>query len=216
MARTELDPVLHASGSAAVADIVSITAPTVTIATTVPGDDDPATDEVQTVTIANAASGTFTLTYSGQTTSAIDYGATGAVVKAALEALSNIDASAITCTKLADVYTVTFGGNLAATNIDAMTASAAALVGPGVAINTSAIKTSRLAVRVYNSTGGSKTIVVNSGSGASAPQSDLSIAVGASEAKCFGRFDGAQWETAGQILIDTPAAFAGSIEAWQI
>jgi hypothetical protein len=50
---------------------------------------------VQTVTITGAPTGgTFTLTYSGQTTAAIPYNATAAQVQAALVALSNIASAA--------------------------------------------------------------------------------------------------------------------------
>ena len=46
--------------------------------------------EEQEVDIANASGGTFTLTYSGQTTAGISPNATGAQVQTALEALSNL------------------------------------------------------------------------------------------------------------------------------
>lgn len=49
------------------------------------------TSEVQTVTVTNATGGTFTLTFSGQTTAPIAYNATGATVAAALNALTNLD-----------------------------------------------------------------------------------------------------------------------------
>jgi len=106
---------------------VSSGVPAVAHATTTGGTADPAVNEIQTVTISNADGGTFTLTYSGQTTTAIAYGATGAVVKAALEALSNIAADDMTVVKASDVYTVTFGGTLAATNVDQLTSSGASL-----------------------------------------------------------------------------------------
>lgn len=49
------------------------------------------TPEVQTITVTGTPTGgTYTLTYSGQTTTAIPYNATAAQVKTALEALSNI------------------------------------------------------------------------------------------------------------------------------
>lgn len=99
--------------------------PAVAIATTVAGT--TGVNEEQTVTISNADGGTFTLTYSGQTTSAIAYGATAAAVKAALEALSNIAVDDVAVVKASDVYTVTFQGALAETNVAAMTAAAAGL-----------------------------------------------------------------------------------------
>jgi sugar lactone lactonase YvrE len=83
------------------------------------------TDEIQRITASGSPSeGTFTLTYSGQTTSALDYDSTAAEVDTALEALSNIDAGDVTCSGgplPGSVVDVTFTGNLAATNVDAMT-----------------------------------------------------------------------------------------------
>jgi hypothetical protein len=80
------------------------------------------TDEVQTVTIpTNNTGGTFTITYSGQTTSALAYNATAAQVQAALEALSNIGPGNIQVTLAAGVYTLTFRGTLGQTNVAAVT-----------------------------------------------------------------------------------------------
>lgn len=65
------------------------TAPAVAIATQTAGT--PTVDEVQTVTINGAPTGgTFTLTFSGQTTAAIPFNATALQVQAALLALSTI------------------------------------------------------------------------------------------------------------------------------
>ena len=57
---------------------------------------DQLTNEVQTVSVANATGGTFTLTFDGQTTAPITFtagnaAANNAAVEAALEALSNLD-----------------------------------------------------------------------------------------------------------------------------
>lgn len=101
--------------------------PAIAIATTTPGDDSPTVNEIQTVTITNADGGTFTLTYSGQTTSAIPYGSTALVVIAALEALSNIGVGDVAIVKASDVYTITFQGALAATDVAQLTANGAAL-----------------------------------------------------------------------------------------
>lgn len=58
-----------------------------------------AVNEVQKVAIQGTATGgTFTLTYAGQTTSAIAYNASAATVDAALEALSNIGAGDVSVT----------------------------------------------------------------------------------------------------------------------
>ncbi len=65
-------------------------------------------DEVQSVSVY-ATSGTFTLTYSGQTTGAIAYNASAGTVETALEALSNISAVSVTGTGTgADPWLVTF------------------------------------------------------------------------------------------------------------
>ncbi len=75
--------------------------PELAIATTTQGG---TRDEVQRVgyTTVFAYGGTFTLSFAGQTTSAISYNATAAAVQSALEALSNIAAGDVVVTKLQD------------------------------------------------------------------------------------------------------------------
>lgn len=92
-----------------------------------------AVNEVQVVTLTGGPTGgTFTLTYSGQTTGTIAYNASAATVDAALEALSNIGAGDVAVTGSAGgPWTVTFGGALAGTNVAQMTGSAASLTGAG-------------------------------------------------------------------------------------
>lgn len=101
------------------------------------------TAEVQTVTITGTPTGgTYTLTFSGQTTAGIPYNATAAQVKAALEALSNIAPGDVTVAggpHPGTVITVTFAGAYLGENVAEMTASAAGLTGgtsPAVAIAT--------------------------------------------------------------------------------
>lgn len=91
----------------------------------------PGTNEVQTVTITGEPTGgTFTLTYSGQTTSALAYNATAAQVATALKALSNIGDTDVQVTGAnGGPYTVTFIGALGETNVAQMTASGASLTG---------------------------------------------------------------------------------------
>ncbi len=102
-------------------------------------------DEVQTVTLANAVAGTFTLTFSGQTTAAIAYNASNATVETALEALSNITGLAVTGGPLpGSALTVTFaipGGNVAE-----MTSDSSLLIGDctGPNANADAVPTSFL------------------------------------------------------------------------
>ena len=98
-------------------------------------------DEVQTVTVTGGPTGgTFTLTYSGQTTAGIAYNAAASAVQSALEALSNIAPGDVAVTGAAGgPYTVTFEGTLADTNVAQMTASGASLTGgtsPGVTVAT--------------------------------------------------------------------------------
>ncbi|MFB6665946.1 hypothetical protein [Streptomyces parvus] len=101
------------------------------------------TSEVQTVTVTGTPTGgTYTLTWSGQTTAAIPYNATAAQVKTALENLSNIEAGDLTVSggpHPGTVITVTFGGQFMGDDVAAMTASGASLTGgstPGVSIGT--------------------------------------------------------------------------------
>ena len=89
---------------------------------------DTIVDEVQTVTVTNGdTTNTFTLTYAGQTTSALDWDASAAEVTSALEALSNIGVGDVVVTYTAaaggGVYTLTFAGALADTNVAELTSA---------------------------------------------------------------------------------------------
>ncbi|MEU6979578.1 hypothetical protein [Streptomyces sp. NPDC046371] len=98
------------------------------------------TNEVQSVTVTGAPTGgTFTLTYSGQTTAAIAYNATAAAVQSALEALSNVNPGDIVVTGNAGgPYTLTFGGQYLGDNVAQLTATASLTGGttPGVTVAT--------------------------------------------------------------------------------
>lgn len=87
--------------------------------------------EVQTVTITGGPTGgTFTLTYSGQTTAGIAFNANAAAVQAALEALSNLAPGDVTVSGgpgPATPYVVTFRAGMG--NVAQMTASGAGLTG---------------------------------------------------------------------------------------
>lgn len=102
----------------------------------------PDSNEAQTVTITGSPTGgTFTLTFSGQTTAAIAYNATAAAVQSALEALSNINVGDVACTGgplPGTLVTVTFGGQYLGVNVAAMTATGSLTGGssPAVAIAT--------------------------------------------------------------------------------
>lgn len=104
---------------------------TPTVTTTPGSGSGSAVNEQQTVTLTGVPTGgTFTLTFDGQTTSAIAYNASAATVDAALEALSNIGAGDITVTgSSGGPWTVEFGNAMAATNQPQMTADGSNLTG---------------------------------------------------------------------------------------
>ncbi|MFD7980182.1 hypothetical protein [Streptomyces sp. NPDC059071] len=101
------------------------------------------TDEVQSIAITGAPTGgTFTLTFSGQTTSGIAFNATVAAVQTALEGLSNINPGDVVCAGgplPGTAVTVTFGGQYDGQDVAQMTASGAGLTGgtsPAVTVTT--------------------------------------------------------------------------------
>jgi len=120
------------------------------------------TNEVQTVTVTGAPTGgTFTLTYSGQTTAGIAFNANAAAVQSALEALSNIAPGDVAVTGTGP-YTVTFEGTLADTDVAQMTASGASLTGgttPSVTVTTGTAGVAQTPnITVTGSTGGPFTV----------------------------------------------------------
>ncbi len=81
-------------------------------------------NEIQSVTEGGSGLTSFTLTYSGQTTSAIPAASTAATVQTALAALSNIGTGNVVVTgNTGGPYIVTFTGALAGTNVAAMTST---------------------------------------------------------------------------------------------
>jgi hypothetical protein len=99
-------------------------------------------NEVQRATISGTPTGgTFTLTYSGQSTGAIAYNATSAAVVTALEGLSNIGAGDVTATGgplPGTAVDVTFTGALGGVNVAQMTATSSLTGGttPAVTVTT--------------------------------------------------------------------------------
>lgn len=75
--------------------------------------------EVQTITVTGA-SGSFTFTFGGETTAALAFDAAAADVQSFLNALAPIGGigGAVSVSKAGAVYTITFGGALANTNVD--------------------------------------------------------------------------------------------------
>jgi len=98
------------------------------------------TDEVQTVTVTGSPTGgSFTLTFTGQTTGAIAHNASASTVQAALVALSNIGTGNVEVAgSNGGPYTVRFVGDLANTDVAEMTATASLTGGstPGVTVAT--------------------------------------------------------------------------------
>ncbi len=98
----------------------------------------PDTNQVESATVTGAPTGgTFTLTFSGQTTGAIAFNATAAAVQTALAALSNIGAGNVAVTGASGgPYTVTFVGAMFASSEATMTATSSLTGGttPGVTI----------------------------------------------------------------------------------
>lgn len=87
-------------------------------------------DEEQTVTLSGAAGGTFTLTYSGNTTTDLDYDATAAEVQSALEALGSIGAGNVSVTGPdGGPWVVEFISALGETDVDMLTGDDSSLVG---------------------------------------------------------------------------------------
>lgn len=85
------------------------------------------TNEVQTLSMfGTPTGGTFTMTYAGSTTSALNYNATAAQVEAALVALSNIASGEMACTRgalPANNILCEFKGDLGNTDVALMTSS---------------------------------------------------------------------------------------------
>ncbi|MDX1968590.1 MAG: RHS repeat-associated core domain-containing protein [Planctomycetaceae bacterium] len=144
--------------------------------TTVAGDTEGEyTNEVQTVGFTDDpafTSGTFTLTYSGQTTSALAYNATAATVRAALEALSNLAPGDVAVVKTANAagdqqWQVTFQGTLRGVNVSQLTVDASVVyngVGAPDEIETTATQGETIhevqIVTVSNATGGTFTLAL--------------------------------------------------------
>lgn len=91
----------------------------------------PFANEIETITV-DATSGTFTLTFTGQTTGAIARNASAADVQTALEALSNIAPGDVIVTGgplVTAAVTVEFAGAYDGTNVTQMTANSGSLSG---------------------------------------------------------------------------------------
>lgn len=85
-------------------------------------------DEVQLI-VSDATGGTFTVTYSAQTTTALAFNVSVAALQTALEALSNIAPGDVQVYGAPGDWYVKFTGTLAATNVSEMTLGTGSLTG---------------------------------------------------------------------------------------
>jgi hypothetical protein len=92
-------------------------------------------NEVQSLALGGASAGTYRLTFDGQQTSALAFGANGAAIQAALVALSNVASGDIVVTGTGP-FTLTFGGAYANTNVSAITVADSTTGGTGVVVST--------------------------------------------------------------------------------
>lgn len=132
-----------------------IPAPRVTIETEAHGTS--STDEIQKVRVTDAAGGTFTLSFAGQTTTAIAAAASASDVKAKLEALTEVTAVTVTRSTLSNgfEYTVTF--NTPSNDVSEMEADAGGLLVDYSSFNTTLQSSINAAV---TSLGGGATVTV--------------------------------------------------------
>lgn len=93
------------------------------------GEDEQNTSEVQTLEFTDVVGGTFTLTFDGEETAAIDYDADAATVQTALLALSNLDADDVVVTGTAGDWTFTFGEDFAGINVPVLVCDGTNLLG---------------------------------------------------------------------------------------
>ena len=87
----------------------------------------PGTNEVQTLTV-DATGGTYTLSFGGQTTSALAFNASASTIQTALRGLSSIGGTNVAVTG-SGPYTITFSGSLANTDVALITADSTSLTG---------------------------------------------------------------------------------------
>jgi hypothetical protein len=93
-------------------------------------------NEVQTVRMQDGTGGTFTITFSGQTTAAIAHDASAQTVQDALNALSNVAPGDILVSKAGTTadhtYTLGFGGQLSRENVAQVTVDSTNVTGTEV------------------------------------------------------------------------------------
>jgi hypothetical protein len=88
-----------------------------------------ASNEVQVIT-KEAAGGTFTISFDGETTAATAYNASSTTVQTRLDALSNIESGDVVVSgSNGGPWTLTFGGQYAGTDVPAVTCDSTSLTG---------------------------------------------------------------------------------------
>ncbi len=125
---------------------------TAAVTTTTEGGDRAGLAEVQTVTISGA-SGSFTLTFNGQTTAPLAFNATAASVESQLNGLSSIVqlVGLVRVTLSGSTYTITFGGLLSGNDVSQITASGSG--GATASASTTTDGSSRTAVAITDANG---------------------------------------------------------------
>jgi hypothetical protein len=135
------------------------------------------TSEVQKIALVNSPTGgTWTITFSGQTTSGLAPGASAAAVQSALEALSNIASGDVTVTKANEswtngvsypVWTLRFGGTYASLNVPQVTVNSNSLTGGNLSVDVTPIMDGQVPLTekqrltaVGNATGGTFTVAL--------------------------------------------------------
>lgn len=99
---------------------------------------DPGTSAVQSILIDNAIDGTFTVSFDGQTTTAIDYGAGANAMQNALAALTNIGTGNISVVNTAP-YVVYFTGTLGNVAQPMLTVDDSNLIGMNISVTVSQV-----------------------------------------------------------------------------
>lgn len=118
-------------------------------------------NEQQRITVTNATGGTFTLTFSGQTTPAIAYNASAADVQAALESLPAIGSGNVSVSgNNGGPWTVTFQGALGYQGVELLTASSN-LTGNSPTIQVERAQAGQRGATVTNGVTGRKTYVIS-------------------------------------------------------
>lgn len=120
-------------------------------------------DEIQQWALGGVSAGTYTLAFDDgstvATTSAINWNATSAQVVSAMEALSNVGASDVTCAVTSGTYTLTFRNALGNANHAAMTLTSAltgiaSITAVAVTEGSSGLNQKRMIVLPTNTAGG--------------------------------------------------------------